>query len=186
MPGAIDPVTGWLISPIVVAALCMKPHGLLRTGQAAKVAALKSALSEFVTMCWLAMRFRGILRSKNAKRLDGWLNDAQRSGIYDTQRFARTLRDLRRQECSGGTVEQWPNRAANQSIEISQASHVRPRRRRTVASPYDAATVIHGARIVRQIPITGDNNIFATDKGIAIRSQQLAMMLNSFAHACPH
>ena len=78
MPRAIDPVTGWLISPIVVAALCMKPHGLLTTGQAAKVAALKSALSEFVTMRWLAMRFRGIPRSKNAKRLDGWLNDAQR------------------------------------------------------------------------------------------------------------
>ena len=81
-------------------------------------------------------------------------------------------------------MEQWPNRGANQSIENSQASHVRPRRRRTVAGPYDAATVIHGARIVRQIPITGDNNIFATDKGIAIRRQQLAMMLNSFAYAC--
>ena len=40
----------------------------------------------------LAMRFRGILQSKNAKRLDGWLNDAQRSGIYAMQRFARTLR----------------------------------------------------------------------------------------------
>jgi hypothetical protein len=39
---------------------------------------------------------------------------------------------------------------------------------------------------VRQIPITGDNNIFAMAKGIAIRSQQLAMMLDSFAHACPH
>jgi transposase len=53
---------------------------------------LKSASSEFVTMRGLAMRFRGILRSKNAKRLDGWLNDAQRSGIYAMQRFARTLR----------------------------------------------------------------------------------------------
>jgi hypothetical protein len=73
MPRAIDPVTGWLISPIVVAALCMKPHGLLTTGQAAKVAVLKSTLSEFVTMRWLAMRFRGIPRSKNAKRLGGWL-----------------------------------------------------------------------------------------------------------------
>ena len=40
----------------------------------------------------LAMRFRGILRSKNAKRLVGWLNEAQRSGIYAMQRFARTLR----------------------------------------------------------------------------------------------
>jgi transposase len=92
MPRAIDPVTGWLILPIVVAALCMKPHGLLTSGQAATVAALKSALSEFVTMRWLAMRFRGILRSKTAKRLDGWLNDAQRAGIYAMQRFSCTLR----------------------------------------------------------------------------------------------
>ncbi len=70
----------------------MKPRGLLTTGQAAKVAALKNASLEFVTMRGLAMRFRGILRSKNAKRLDGWLNDAQRSCIYAMQRFARTLR----------------------------------------------------------------------------------------------
>ena len=62
-------------------------------------------------------------------------------------------------------MEQWPNRGANQSIENSQASHVRPRRSRTVAGPYDAATVIHGARIVRQIPITGDNNIFRDGLG---------------------
>ena len=107
MPRAIDPVTGWLISPIVVAALCMKPHGLLTTGQAAKVAALKSTLSEFVTMRWLAMRFRGIPRSKNAKRLGGWLNDAQRSGIYlhqldsaDRQEpsLARTAKTIRVKE----------------------------------------------------------------------------------------
>ena len=108
MPRAIDPVTGWLILPIVVAALCMKPHGLLTTGQAAKVAALKNALSEFVTMRWLAMRFRGIPRSKNAKRLGGWLNDAQRSGIYAMQRFARTLRQ---EICAvrNAVAEPWSN-----------------------------------------------------------------------------
>jgi Transposase len=91
-PRAIDPATGWLISPIVGAALCIKPRGLLTARQAAKVAALKSVSSEFVTMRSLAMRFRGILCSKDVKRLDEWLYDAQRSGIYAMQRFARTLR----------------------------------------------------------------------------------------------
>jgi transposase-like protein len=67
-----------------------------------------SALSEFVTMRWLAMRFRGNPRSKNAKRLDGWLNDAQRSGIYDTHRFARTLRQ---EICAvrNAVAEPWSN-----------------------------------------------------------------------------
>ena len=108
MPRAIDPVTGWLISPIVVAALCMKPHGLLTMGQTAKVTASKSASSEFVTMRELAMRFRGILRSKNAKGLVGWLNDAQRSGIYAMQRFARTLRQ---EICAvrNAVAEPWSN-----------------------------------------------------------------------------
>ena len=40
---AIDPATGWAISPIVGAALCIKPRGLLTPRQAVKVAALKSA-----------------------------------------------------------------------------------------------------------------------------------------------
>jgi hypothetical protein len=46
--------------------------------QAAKVAALKSAASDFVTMRGLAMRFRDILRGKNVTRFEAWLNDAQR------------------------------------------------------------------------------------------------------------
>ena len=40
----------------------------------------------------LAMRFRGVLRSKDIQKLDVWLNDAQQSGIYAIHRFARTLR----------------------------------------------------------------------------------------------
>jgi Transposase len=39
---SIDPVTGRLISPIVAAALCVKPRGTLTSAQAAKVDALKS------------------------------------------------------------------------------------------------------------------------------------------------
>ena len=57
-----DPATGRLISPIIAAALCVKPRGLLTNNQAAKVDALKSEWREFATMRGLAMRFRGILR----------------------------------------------------------------------------------------------------------------------------
>ncbi len=89
-PRAIDPATGWAISPIVGAALCIKPCGLLTAREAAKVSALKNASPDFAAMRELAMRFRGVLRSKDVKRLDQWLDDAQRSGIYAMQRFART------------------------------------------------------------------------------------------------
>jgi transposase len=40
----------------------------------------------------LAMRFRGIFRGKDTNKLDVWLNDAQRSGLYAVRRFVRTLR----------------------------------------------------------------------------------------------
>ena len=92
IPRAVDPATGWLISPIVAASLCIKPRGLLTPDQAAKIDALKSASPEFTTMRGLAMRFRGVFRGKDTDKLDVWLNDAQQSGIYAMQRFARTLR----------------------------------------------------------------------------------------------
>jgi len=92
IPRAVDPATGWLISPIVAAALCIKPRGLLTPDQVAKIDALKSASPEFTTMRGLAMRFRGIFRGKDTDKLDVWLDDAQQSGIYAMQRFARTLR----------------------------------------------------------------------------------------------
>jgi transposase len=60
--------------------------------QAAKVDALKSASPDFTTMRRLAMRFRGILRSKDIQKFCVWLDDAQQSGIYAMQRFARTVR----------------------------------------------------------------------------------------------
>ena len=89
---AVDPTTGWLISPIVAAALCIKPRALLTLEQASKIEALKSASADFVVMRQLGMRFRGILRSKSADKLDAWLHDAQQSGLYAMQRFVRTLR----------------------------------------------------------------------------------------------
>jgi len=89
---AVDRATGRLISPIVAAALCVKPRGTLTSAQAATVDALKSEWPEFATMRRLVMRFRGILRSKNTGKLAAWLKDAQQSGLYAMQRFARTLR----------------------------------------------------------------------------------------------
>ena len=56
---AFDPATGGLISPIIAAALCIKPRGLLTNDQAAKVDVLKSEGSDFAAMRRLAMRFRG-------------------------------------------------------------------------------------------------------------------------------
>jgi hypothetical protein len=87
-----DPTTGQLVSPIVAAALCIKPRGLLTEPQAAKVNAFKTMSVEFATMRGLAMRFRGILRGKDTEKLDIWLHDADRSGLYGIRRFARSLR----------------------------------------------------------------------------------------------
>ena len=67
-----------------------QPRGLLTNNQAVKVDALKSEWREFTTMRGLAMRFRGILRSKNVAKLGVWLTDAHQSGLYAMQRFART------------------------------------------------------------------------------------------------
>ena len=91
----IDPATGWQISPVAAAALCMKPTPMLTSAQAAKVAALKQASPSFVVMRRLAMRFRGLLHGANAKKLTQWLDDARRSGIRTMRQFTRTLsRDL--------------------------------------------------------------------------------------------
>ena len=87
-----DPTTGQLVSPIVAAALCIKPRGLLTEPQAAKVNAFKTMSAEFATMRGLAMRFRGILRGTDTETLDVWLHDADRTGLYGIRRFARSLR----------------------------------------------------------------------------------------------
>ena len=57
---AIDPATGWQISPVVAAAHCVKPTRMLTHSQAAKVTVLKEASPSFVVMRRLAMRFRGL------------------------------------------------------------------------------------------------------------------------------
>jgi transposase len=104
----IDPATGRSISPIVAAALCVKPRGTLTSAQAATVDALKSECPDFAEMRRLAMRFRGILRSENADKLSPWLTDAKRSGLYAMQGFARTLRrDI--DAVRNAITEKWSN-----------------------------------------------------------------------------
>jgi transposase len=102
------PATGHVISPIIAAALCMKPRGLLTAEQTAKVDTLKKASRDFTAMRTLAMRFQGMLRSKDVSKLEDWLDGASETGIYSIQRFVRTLnRDL---DAVRNAVEQpWSN-----------------------------------------------------------------------------
>ena len=88
---AVDPTTGWLISPIVAAALCIKPRASLNPEQAAKVEALKGASADFVVMDSSPCG-SGLFRSESDVKLDAWLEEAHRSGLYAMQCFVRTLR----------------------------------------------------------------------------------------------
>jgi hypothetical protein len=92
----------------VAAALCIKPRGLLTANQASKVDALKKDWPELASMRRLAMRFRGVLKSKKAASLGVWLKDVQQSGLYAMQRFARTLqRDI--DAVRNAITEPWSN-----------------------------------------------------------------------------
>jgi transposase len=90
-----DPQTGHAISPVVAAALCIKPRRKLTADQTQKVDALKSGSPSFATMRHLAMRLRGILRGDQSAPLDAWIDLAVEAGIPPIMRFARTLhRDI--------------------------------------------------------------------------------------------
>ncbi|MBV9750111.1 MAG: transposase [Acetobacteraceae bacterium] len=105
---AVDPATGWQISPIAVTALCLTPRGQLTLSQARKVDALKQASPSFTALRRLAMRFRGLLRGGEAAKLKAWLRDARASGIGALQRFARQLsRDL--EAVRNAVTEPWSN-----------------------------------------------------------------------------
>jgi transposase len=88
----LDPRTGGVISPIIAAALCIKPRGLLTPPQADKVNVLKQELPIFAFMRSLAMRFRGLLRGNDPDMLDDWILDAMGCGIHTMQKFAAKLR----------------------------------------------------------------------------------------------
>lgn len=82
--------------------------GMLTANQAAKVDALKKDWPEFATMRRLAMRLRGMLKSKSVGKLGSCLKDAQKSGLYAMQRFARTAqRDI--DAVRNAITEPWSN-----------------------------------------------------------------------------
>nr|WP_281249181.1 ISL3 family transposase [Paracoccus homiensis] len=90
-----DPETGHAISPVIAAALCIKPRGKLTLEQVRKVEALKAGSKAFTTMRHLAMRFNGILRGRKADPLPAWIDDAIETDLAPIVRFARTLnRDI--------------------------------------------------------------------------------------------
>jgi transposase len=87
-----DPDTGHVISSDVVAALCIKPRGLLTNHQARKISALKKGSEAFCKMRGLAMRFNALLRSQNPDALDEWIDDAIGTELTAIMRFASVLR----------------------------------------------------------------------------------------------
>jgi transposase len=96
------------IPPIAASFLCVKPHGLMTEEELAKVAQLKETVNGFAVMRKLAMRFRGILQGRDAAKLDSWLDDAHRSGLYGMRRFAYTVRhDL--EAVRSAITERWSN-----------------------------------------------------------------------------
>ena len=63
----------------------------------------------------LAMRFQGVLLSKNVTKLGVWLTDAHKSGLYAMQRFARNLRrDI--DAVRSAVSESWSNGQAEGQI----------------------------------------------------------------------
>lgn len=87
-----DLQTGHGVSPVIAAALCIKPRGSLTPDQVRKVDALKVGLPAFATMRSLAMRFKGITRGAQFDPLDAWIDSAIESEIIPMVRFARPLR----------------------------------------------------------------------------------------------
>lgn len=121
---AVDPATGWQISPTVAACLCMKPTPTLTPSEAAKVVALKEAAPSFVEMRRLAMRFRGLLSGSDPSKLDRFLHDARRYGLSSMQQFARTLaRDLN--AVRNAITEPWSSCQAKARSIASRRSSVR-------------------------------------------------------------
>ena len=114
-PLLVDPLSGHLVSPIVAAALCVKPRGLLTATQVAQVDAFKAISPAFATMRALAMRFRGILHGGDVEKLTAWLHDADRSALYGIRRFVHTLRqDL--PAVRNAITETWSNGQAEGQI----------------------------------------------------------------------
>lgn len=96
------------VSPLVAAALVMKPRPLLTEDQRQTVNRLRVACPDFGVMRSLAMSFRGILLRGKPTSLDLWMAKAAATGIYAMKRFVRTLRhDLA--AVKNAVTYQWSN-----------------------------------------------------------------------------
>jgi hypothetical protein len=87
----LDPVSGSRISPIVAAAIRMKPRRLLTERQVGMPLALREEVPGFAAMRHLAIRFQSLLRHHHETKLDRWLDDAKGCGVPAVVNFARTL-----------------------------------------------------------------------------------------------
>src|SRR5260370_34831429 len=99
----------------------------------------------------LAMRFRGLFRSKSAMKLDAWLDDAHHSGLYAMQRFVRTLRqDI--EAVRNALTKPWRNGQTEGQINrlkvLKRAMYGRPRaellRARLLPIPPPMEHPVHG------------------------------------------
>ena len=59
----LDPASGSRISPVVAAAICMKPRPLLTERQAGMLTVLKDEVPGFAVIRRLAIRFQSLLRT---------------------------------------------------------------------------------------------------------------------------
>ncbi len=121
-----DPETGHVISPVVAAALCIKPRGMLTINQASKVHVLKQRSPEFALLRSLALRFRGILRSGESSKLDIWVDDTISSGLAPDGpvRAGLAPRHWRRSQRHRIALEQRPGRRPDQPPQDDQTCDV--------------------------------------------------------------
>ena len=104
----LDPASGSRISPVVAAAICMKPRPLLTERQVGMLAVLKDEVPGFAVIRRLAIRFQSLLRRRDEKKLEPWLTDAKGCGIPAVMNFARTLMvDI--QAVRNAMIEPWSN-----------------------------------------------------------------------------
>jgi hypothetical protein len=153
-----DALIGPAISPLIAAALCVRPRPLLTRRQANDVNALKHVAPAFATMRRLAMRFRGVLRGGSVEKLDLWIEDARRSGIHAMRAFARGLsRDI--EAVRAAVTLPWSNRTdrrPDQPAEDAEARHVRPCERRPPPRPHAARSGAPNAPRLRKILFKGN------------------------------
>jgi transposase len=104
----LDPASGSRISPVVAAAICMKPRPLLTERQVGMLAVLKNEVAGFAVIRRLAIRFQSLLRHRDEKKLEPWLTDAKGCGIPVVVNFARKLMvDI--QAVRNAVIEPWSN-----------------------------------------------------------------------------